>query len=703
MGSLQFRISVIAGSCVVVLVAVLSVLSYMRITEMRDTIESQSTDIITDAVLNQIKNSAHYQASEVAGQLQSAEKVSQTLAASMTSYADLHTADPKLRESSIALIESMLHANSDFLGMFVAYEPNAFDGGDAKYISDTLTASDSSGRFIPYVSHDEADQYSVEPLLDYESQADNGNGSRVGEYYLCPKDSKVSCITDPYLYPINGVDVLLASITAPILEAGYFRGVAGVDISLKSVQDFANTHNQAMFNGGGDMVIVSQNNVVVGYSGNDSMLGKQLQPVDYPEWTALLKSVTDQVEINVIDSRIFVAAPVMVHGKPSGWSVLISLPYAVVAASVSELDETIEIAIDTMNIYSLVFGLLGTGITLLLIGWLVKRLLAPIGYTVNMLRDLAEGGGDLTARLNVKSRDEIGEMATWLNQFLDQTHKIVSQIGDRSVQLNKTAEDSFAAASVSHSNMQLQQRELDMTAAAVQEMSASADEVASNAASALAATEEASGSVSDSQTTVLEAVTIINRLAEDISSASDDMQVLAQESEGISNIIVTIKGIAEQTNLLALNAAIEAARAGEKGKGFAVVADEVRSLASRTQESIGEIQSMIEKIQSGSVKASTAMEKSKDVTQSCVEQVHTANESLITISDQVKQINAMSQQIAVAAQEQSSVAIEVSKSVSNVGEASSSIGIEIEKSNGYSEDLSNLAADMNDAIKSFKL
>lgn len=703
MYSLQFRISAIAGSCVVVLVAVLSVLSYVRITEMRDTIESQSTGIITDAVLGQIKSSAHYQASEVAAQLQSAEKVAQTLAAGMTSYAGQHTADPQLRQRSIELIKSMLGANGDFLGMYAAFEPNAFDGGDANYISDTVTASDSTGRFIPYVSHGEAGSYALEPLLDYENQADNGNGSRVGEYYLCPKDSKASCITDPYLYPIGGVDVLLASITAPVLEGGYFRGIAGVDISLKSVQDFANIQNQAMFNGSGEMVIVSQNNVVVGYSGNEAMLGKKLEPRDYPQWTTLLKTLAGVASIKVIDNRIYVAAPVLVHGKSSGWSVLMSLPHSVVAASVGQLDGTIESAIDTMNVYSVIFGLLGTAVTLLVIGWLVQRLLAPIGYTVSMLRNLAEGDGDLTARLNVNSRDEIGEMATWLNQFLDQTHKIVAQIGDRSMQLSRTAEDSFAAASVSHSAMQLQQRELDMTAAAVQEMSASADEVAGNAANALAATEEASGSVSESQTTVLEAVTIINRLAEDISSASDDMQVLAQESEGISNIIVTIQGIAEQTNLLALNAAIEAARAGETGKGFAVVADEVRSLARRTQQSIGEIQSMIEKIQTGSVKASSAMEKSKEVTQSCVDQVHTANQSLITISDQVKQINAMSQQIAVAAQEQSSVAIEVSKSVSNVGEASSSIGVEIEKSNGYSEDLSTLAKDMSDAIKSFRL
>jgi len=702
MHSLKFKISAIAAGCVVVLVAVLSLFSYLRTTQMRNSVEAQSTTIITELVLNRIKSSANYQAAEIASQLQSAQQVSQTLAAALTEYSRRHLSDTQLRNNSIGLITSMLQANKNFLGLYAAYEPNSFDNSDALFINDKATFSDASGRFIPYVSQIGSDA-SVEPLLDYENQSSNGNGARVGEYYLCPKDSKETCITDPYLYPIGGVDTLLTSVTSPVIIAGKFQGIAGVDIGLKFIQQFANTQNQGMYNGSGSMAIVSQNNIVVGFSGQDKLLGSRLDAGNFPQWSNLLDAAHNDIKALVINEKIYAAAPIIIQGKSSGWTVLMELPYSVASTSVQKLDGTISSAISTVNNYSFILGVLGSVITVLLIGWLVKRLLAPVSYTVKVLQDLAEGEGDLTARLSVNSRDEIAEMASWLNQFLDQTHNIISQMGETSKQLSFTAESSFDTASASHDSMQLQQRELDMTAAAVQEMSASANEVATNASNALSATEEASNSVDGSKDTILEAVETINLLEKEISFASDDMQKLSNQSDAISNIIVTIQGIAEQTNLLALNAAIEAARAGETGRGFAVVADEVRLLAKRTQDATGEIQSMIEKLQSDSLQVSSAMEKSKVVTQSCVTKVHSANEALNTISGQVNQISSMSQQISVAAHQQSTVATEISKNISNVGQASASIGEGIEKNNSYSKNLNKLANEMNEVIQSFKL
>jgi len=315
-------------------------------------------------------------------------------------------------------------------------------------------------------------------------------------------------------------------------------------------------------------------------------------------------------------------------------------------------------------------GLIAIIISAFLTWYLSGVIVAPIKRLNRAMKDISSGDGDLTARVAAESEDDIGQLANSFNLFVEKIHNTISEVIGASQEVRHEVEN---IGKVTHSisgGASEQQRESDAVATAVHEMSATSDTVSQHANEAASASQSASDEASNAKLVLGDTVISIQSLSTEIAQAGEVINTLEHDVKDISSILDVIRGIAEQTNLLALNAAIEAARAGEQGRGFAVVADEVRSLASKTQDSTGEIQSMIEKLQNGAQQAVKVMTSSQTNSEETVQQADIAGNSLDAIAGAINVINDMNIQIATAATQQSQVSEDVNINVQHIAENS---------------------------------
>ncbi|AQQ00215.1 methyl-accepting chemotaxis protein [Pseudoalteromonas aliena] len=366
-----------------------------------------------------------------------------------------------------------------------------------------------------------------------------------------------------------------------------------------------------------------------------------------------------------------------------------------------KLQEGVRNDVDSANLWTWVGMIIATILAVFIAVITVSRITKPLAE-VNRILDIV-ASGDMTQRLDDSAKDEFGELSKSCNTLIDSLRSLIKGIISRSTQLAAASEQTSAITAESSQAIRNQQAQVEQAATATTEMSSTSQTVSNSAQQALSEIKNADKEAERVKGISNNNKATIEQLAREVDDASLVINKLHQDSASIGSILDVIRGIADQTNLLALNAAIEAARAGEYGRGFAVVADEVRSLASKTQESTQEIQSMIESLQTGAEAAVTAMGKGKQRAVSCVEQSDLASTALDSITFAVSQAHDVSEEISTAALEQQQVAQEISERLESIVAIAEQTAEGASQTNISSSEVAKLAEELRLSVDAFKV
>jgi methyl-accepting chemotaxis protein len=316
---------------------------------------------------------------------------------------------------------------------------------------------------------------------------------------------------------------------------------------------------------------------------------------------------------------------------------------------------------------------------------------------------LAQGNADLTARVDIRAKDEVGDIGKSVNNFIMYLHKLMVSVSDSSAMISSSLTQVERQTQTTNEVIISHARETEQAVTAMEEMSTTANIVASNAAEAATATQQMNDSVSKSKSTVVKASSNVQILLDDVEDTVVNIESMAQDTQQISAVLNVIGEIAEQTNLLALNAAIEAARAGEQGRGFAVVADEVRALAARTQNSTSEISAMLNKLNTGVNAVVGAMDKTKERCITTATDTQEVNQGLDDMVLAIGTISELTIQIATAAEEQSTVSAEVTRNMTQIQSIVSELAENAQQTATTTQELGSMNTDLKEVVGKFNL
>lgn len=699
LSSMRTQIALVAASCLIIAVILSMVFGVWNSQKLFDLNRKQGSALFLQQVNQRLNVQLQQQADQIEQlvnqSLARAEAIADGMNAMLAMEASLE------RQHYSQLVETIVRNHPQLLGGYLVWEPNGIDGQDNSFLGNEQHST-AEGQFGPYWTRDPQGQIGLQPVTTdgLYDETKNNRGLRGSEWYLCPRDRKGPCIIDPAVWTVQGVPTLMTSIVTPLYQQQRFVGITGVDISMAFLQQRLQALDQQLFNGVGELRIISYHGYLAADTQHPAQVGEALAE---SEWQQLRGKVQGGLsEVQQLGEQLRVTVPIRLAAFGTPWLLEYQLPTAVALAEINALNDSLAAGFSSSINWQIVLGVVIAVIGTAILAFFSGQLAKPLQQLTKLVDKLAQSDGDLTQRLNNDRKDEIGQLARALDLFLLKTHSIVADTAKLVTQLQQSSTVSADIAERTHKDVAYQQRAIEQVATAVTEMSSTAAEVATQASLTADLAQGASEAVTFGDQAVAETSRIVSALGNSMQQAAKMMAELEQSSSSINNIVEVIRNISEQTNLLALNAAIEAARAGEMGRGFAVVADEVRSLASRTQHSTGEIQQLITDLTSKTQSVVSAMQQNRQLTDECQNSVRSAQDKLQQAIGSAAHITDAATQIASAAEEQSVVSEDISKNVVEISSAVTGLSNSATEGAAQSSLIANVAGEIKKQIGRFK-
>ena len=610
--SIQQRIALIGGLCLLATAGILIGYSVYLASSTQQLVSNRVSQQAQDEALQTLQHLGGKYAGEIRAEftkaLEAARGMATTFAVAKMGAADNGGLEIG-RDQVNAVLLNVLKSYPDFNGTYSCWEPDAIDGQDALFAGTQNGNNEQTGRFTPYWTRGADGKIAVQPLVEYDTMDKHPNGVLKGGWYIGPKENRRESVLGPLPYIVQGKQVWLATLSVPIVVNGRFMGVAGTDYNLDFVQKISQEVSGKLFDGQGEVAIISDQGLVVAESRHPNLIGEHFKQVLPDDWQAALGSIQKGEELARLDDSgmVIVFAPIELGRTGKPWSMMLKIDKDIVLAKAAALEAEMQ----TQSSRSMLQQI-GVGVFISLLAvialWISSRSVAlPIRKAAQLAGAIQRG--DFSQRLAHRSADEVGQLSASLDRMAESLQQQV-HVAERISQGDLTV-DVRLASDGDQLGLALR-RMVDNLNELVSQVQLSSALINDKAGEVTRLSHDLSGGATESASAVTEISATINQMASQIRQTSEyageanslsrhseqsarggnelmatlkgAMQEINQSGQDITNIIRAIEEIATQTNLLALNAAIEAARAGEHGRGFAVVADEVRQLAARSAE-----------------------------------------------------------------------------------------------------------------------
>nr|WP_322981446.1 methyl-accepting chemotaxis protein [Pseudomonas sp. C11] len=696
--SVKIRILLGAGACLFAVIAGLLTYSIQHMGQTISMVHEAGEKSLRESGVRALRANADEQAAAMQDRFSAAQLFVRTLSHQILSArAQAQTmglSSRQLRQELGQLVKRQADGAPEFLGVTLAFDRDALDASDHESVSVEPNIGNELGRFAITATGGAVYTLPESELAD--------DGSATKEWFYCVRDKK-ACLVEPYAFTADTVTLLMSTVAMPLIEDGNVIGAVAVDIVLEDFQALADKASAELYPGS-TLSFISSSGLVAARSHAPSLLSKPFSEVD-ADYEVLLgqRSLVEKERTIGGQSLLTLSIPFMAMKDSKDWHVVVDVPRDDLMAPAMSLAYELE-RFNSKGMTQQLFVSVVVALAGLLSMWLLASSISrPIAQVAARLKEIAHGNGDLTGRLSVDRNDELGELVGWFNGFLDKLQPIIKRAAASAGETRFSAESAAATAQQTSAGMRNQLQEVDQVAIAVHEMSATSQDVARNTALAASTARQGEQAIESCREKIYTTTGSMQALVEQMAATTADVEALDQNSVRIGKVLEVIRAVAEQTNLLALNAAIEAARAGESGRGFAVVADEVRQLAKRTQDSVLEIQDVIEAIQNGSHNMVKTMAAQNDKVEQAVAFANTAVAALECVRESIQSMTDMNIQIASAAEQQNAVSEEVNRNISAIRGLADVMAMEADKSATASQSLSDLALEQTALMQSFRV